>query len=126
MPIKFSIYPSRRLILTEARGQPEGAELFEYYAALRSHPDFHPKFNEIVDLTHAEAINVSNADLKKFSESTARYTSLGAPVKVAIVAPGDLEFALSRMYELMQHSGNEIEVFRDRAAAEAWIGIDCD
>jgi len=43
-------------------------------------------------------------------------------VKVAIVAAGDLEFGLSRMYELLQvRSINLLKVFRERSLAERWI-----
>ena len=40
-------------------------------------------------------------------------------MKVAIVAPGDLEFGLSRMYEILQvNSINVLKVFRERERAE--------
>ncbi len=43
-------------------------------------------------------------------------------MKVAVVAPADLPFGLSRMYEMLQsQSMNVLKVFRERAAAEAWI-----
>ena len=61
-------------------------------------------------------------DVRRLSAFTEQYTSLGVPVKVAIVAPGDLEFGLSRMYEMLQvNSINLLKVFRERALAERWI-----
>ena len=61
-------------------------------------------------------------DIRRLSAVTEEYTSLGVPVKVAIVAPGDLEFGMSRMYELLQsRSINTLRVFRERSLAERWI-----
>lgn len=125
MPITFMIYPEQNLILTRGEGDLVAADLFGYYEALRAHEDYARNLNEIFDLSRASGLNITGQDLKHFAATTAAYTTKGDPVKVAIIAPRDLEFALSRMYELMQ-SGNTIKVFRDRAEAESWMGVALD
>ena len=78
--------------------------------------------NEIFDATKVERIDMTADDVRKPSAFTEEYTSLGVPLKVAIVAAGDLEFGLSRMYELLQvRSINLLKVFRERSLAERWI-----
>lgn len=125
MPIRFTIHPTKNLILTQAFGEICAEDLFEYFAGLHSHRDFHPRLDEIFDVTEANGINISGEDLKQFSSATSVFTTKGESVKIGVVASSDLEFALSRMYEMLQ-SGNDIRVFRERAAAEEWVGVDWD
>lgn len=122
MPIRTIIEKQNGLIQTAASGCVSGPELVDYYKRLRSHPDFKRSLNEIFDVTEVESIDVTADDIRRLSAVTEEYTSLGVPVKVAIVAPGDLEFGMSRMYEMLQvRSINVLKVFRERSLAEQWI-----
>ena len=122
MPIRTIIEKENGLIQTAASGRVSGAELVEYYTRLRGHPDFKRNLNEIFDASQVEQIDVTADDVRRLSAMTEEYTRLGEPVKVAIVAPGDLEFGMSRMYEMLQvQSINTLKVFRERSAAERWI-----
>ncbi|MGD9150792.1 MAG: hypothetical protein PVG40_10895 [Desulfobacterales bacterium] len=52
-------------------------------------------------------------------------TKLMLPSKVAIVAPKDLSYGLSRVYEaLRRQEGLEIEIFRDEQKALSWLKVD--
>jgi hypothetical protein len=52
-------------------------------------------------------------------------TKLMLPSKVAIVAPKDLSYGLSRVYEaLRRQEGLEIEIFRDEQKALSWLKTD--
>ena len=52
-------------------------------------------------------------------------TKLMLPSKVAIVAPKDLSYGLSRVYEaLRRQEGLEIEIFRDEHKALSWLKAD--
>jgi hypothetical protein len=122
MPIRTIIERDAGLIRTSASGRITGPDLVEYYHRLRAHPDFRGSLNEIFDATQVEAIDLTADDVRRLSSVTEEFTRRGVPVKVAIVAPGDLEFGMSRMYEMLQvQSVNELKVFRERSAAENWI-----
>lgn len=122
MPIRMIIERDVGLIRTTASGRLGGTDLIEYYRRLRAHPDFRSNLNEIFDATQVEAVDVTADDVRRLSSITEEFTKHGVPVKVAIIAPGDVEFGLSRMYEMLQiQSINVLKVFRERAAAEAWI-----
>lgn len=122
MPIRTIIEKQKGLIRTTATGHVTGADLIDYYKRLRAHPDFKHNLDEIFDATQVETIDLKADDVRRLSAFTEEYTSLGVPVKVAIVATGDLEFGLSRMYEMLQvRSINVLKVFRERALAERWI-----
>jgi len=122
MPIRTIIDNTIGLIRTTATGRVTGDDLVTYYKRLRSHPDFRSNLNEIFDLTDVTDANVDAADVRRLSGVTEEFTRHGVTVKVAIIAPRDLEFGLSRMYEMLQdQSMNDVRVFRDRADAEGWI-----
>lgn len=122
MPIRLVIDKAAGLIRTTATGRVAGDDLLGYYRALRAHPDFRSNLNEIFDASDVEAVDVTADDVRRLSATTEEFTRRGVPVRVAIVARGDLAFGLSRMYEMLQvQSLNTVRVFRDRASAEAWI-----
>jgi hypothetical protein len=122
MPIRTMIDKGSNLIRTTASGRVTGRDLVDYYHRLRAHPDFRGSLNEIFDATQVDTIDLTADDVRRLSSVTEEFTRRGVPVKVAIIAPGDLEFGMSRMYEMLQsQSINVLKVFRERAAAEAWI-----
>lgn len=122
MPIRMTIERDKGLIRTTASGCIGGTDLIEYYRRLRAHPNFRSNLNEIFDATQVEGVDVTAEDVRHLSSITEAFTKHGVPVKVAIIAPGDVEFGMSRMYEMLQvQSINVLKVFRERSAAEAWI-----
>jgi hypothetical protein len=122
MPIRMVIERDIGLIRTTASGRVTGHDLVEYYRRLRAHPDFRSNLNEIFDATLVDTVDVAAEDVRALSSITEEFTKHGVPVRVAIVAPGDLEFGMSRMYEMLQvQSINVLRVFRDRKTAEDWI-----
>jgi len=122
MPIRMVIERDIGLIRTTASGRVTGHDLVEYYRHLRAHPDFRSNLNEIFDAAQVDTVDVTAEDVRALSSITEEFTKRGVPVRVAIVAPGDLEFGMSRMYEMLQvQSINVLKVFRDRKTAEDWI-----
>jgi hypothetical protein len=122
MPIRMVIERDIGLIRTTASGRVTGHDLVEYYRRLRAHPDFRSNLNEIFDAARVDTFDVTAEDVRALSSITEEFTKRGVPVRVAIVAPGDLEFGMSRMYEMLQvQSINVLKVFRDRKTAEDWI-----
>lgn len=67
----------------------------------------HIAFDEVVQLTQDR-----------------RNRSLARDVRTAILVASDLAFGISRMYQaLLDHPQVEMEVFRDRRRALAWLGV---
>ncbi len=122
MPIEFRILGDARRILTRCFGHLEGVHLLEYYRSLTADPLYDPTFDELFDLSDVDEVDVTSNDLRKLSHATRVGGRQGRGVRVAIVAPEDLEFGLSRMYEAFQaESANEMRVFRDPDEATKWI-----
>src|SRR5262245_11624925 len=112
MPIRMIIDRTAGLIRTTASGRVTGDELVTYYHRFRSHPDFRSNLNEIFDLSDVTDAAVDAEDVRRLSGVTEEFTARGVMVRVAIVAPRDLEFGLSRMYEMLQsNSLNDVRVF---------------
>ena len=122
MPFSIEIDAVKRRILTCCTGHITGDDLFEYYEKLRKTPGFSPRMDELFDLSDVGSIDLTSADIVSFSRHTQPSTRQGETVRVAVVAPTDLAFGLSRMYELLQSdSVNDLQVFRDQALAVAWL-----
>jgi hypothetical protein len=78
----------------------------------------------IVDLSAAEEIHVSPAELRAAVEDDKRLAQITAPgMLVAIAAPQDLGFGLARMWEVFasRDTAWRISVFRSIDDANSWI-----
>jgi len=76
----------------------------------------------IVDFTQVENLNLSGEDIRQIVAKD-RYNARTNPDMVlAMIAPEDLTFGLSRMYSMLSESGGwAADVFRTREDAEAWL-----
>jgi hypothetical protein len=87
------------------------------------HPDFIKGMNAIWDLTQADVSNISTHDIMDLIKHIQKgFDKRGTDFKVAIVAPGDLSYGVSKIFE---GHGTElpvsIRVMRNRKEADVWI-----
>jgi hypothetical protein len=77
----------------------------------------------IVDHTHATSTDYRSHEIQRMAAQDKRMSLITAKgFLVAVVSPKDVQFGLSRMWQILSEStGWEINVFRDRATAEAWL-----
>ena len=88
--------------------------------SLRTDPQFDPHFRQLTDITGITEIRVST----KVIQETAHDQYFAPGVRRAFVACDDAAFGMARMFALHAESvGQTIHVFRDRASAEAWLGL---
>jgi len=99
------------LDLNEARA---GAEAIWSNPVYRANP-------VVLDFREAR-LSVSAADIRSLADFIlAEQPSSGRPPRLALVAPGDLDFGLSRIFAAYRdHPSTEIEVFRDFDEAVTW------
>ena len=95
-------------------------ELTQRQQNMRRDPAFSPAYNYFFDLSEARLTNVSSETILELAEASPfREGSKGA-----ILAPRDLEFGLSRMYEIqMDHAVADVRVFRTRQDANRFLGL---
>jgi hypothetical protein len=105
-------------------GQISHKEMLDVRATFGSHP---PEMENcrflLVDLTDAALAQISTDALKELAglhNVLAEHTFTG--MSVAVVAPRDVEYSLSRMWQVfVEETGWETMVFRSHAEAERWL-----
>jgi hypothetical protein len=120
VPITYKIDPEQKLVVTSIWGPATESEVAEHNRSLRTDPQFDPHFRQLTDLSGVTELLVSTKVIKE----TAHDQYFAPGVRRAFVACDDAAFGLARMFALhAECMGQTIQVFRDRAAAEAWLGL---
>ncbi len=126
MPIEFTIDTDRALVLTSWIGDVADTDLMPAYRRIMESKAFSPGFDEIVDLGGARINGVTSTGMRELADMVDRQLAgCCSGFRTAIVAPGPLPYGVSRQYAVYADpSPEEVRVFRDPAAAVAWIGAD--
>ena len=83
-----------------------------------------PTANVIWDLTDANLSALSAVDVQMVAEHTASRAHSRSGGKTALVAPTDMDFGMSRMFQTMIDNADHqasVSVFRSRDEAVEWI-----
>jgi hypothetical protein len=93
------------------------------FALRSSHPDYHPEMCVLWDLSQANASRISTDEIRRLAQrNKSRVKKTGIGYKVAFVAPRDIEYGLSRMYEMFSdETPVENRVFRTIEEARLWL-----
>ena len=127
MPLTYSIDSVHKIVVANAFGILSIDDIFGYQREVWLRPLVRG-FNELVDMTNVEAVNPPTADqLRSFSEFAASMDDVVGQSKLAIVAQGDLDYGLARMFqsfrEMNPNSKKVISVFRSLKDALEYLGI---
>ena len=124
MPVTMEIRPDENLIIHEIFGDFSLADFQTTMNAEFGHPDFRSGMNALWDFSLGDASGLAQADVMRMAElMAAASSSRGADYRIAVVAPDDLHHGLTRMY--VGHTSEiqrEIQIFRKRKLALAWLG----
>jgi hypothetical protein len=118
MSIRYLIDPEARLVTVSVEGDLGIDEYLEANGRLSKDPDFCPDYAELIDLRKARLSEISGQNVREFAERPPLYS---ADSRMAVVAPGDLEFGLARMFEALRDGARTVRVFRELADAHSWI-----
>ena len=120
LPATYEIDHKQRLVTSRLWGPVTEDEVFEHNEKLRNDPDFDPSYRQFVDMTGITEIKVGTGMINETS-----LDQFFAPgTRRAFLATDDTVFGMARMFALRAEGvGQVIEVFRDRAKAEEWLGI---
>jgi hypothetical protein len=124
-PLTHALHDDLRLLICTWSGVITDAEMLDGYRRAYADRRWRPGFNEVTDLRGADLRAITSDGLRGVqalvSESMTGFT--GA-FRTAVLAPTDLTFGLSRMYEAMAADSPEsVRVCRDVHDAAAWVGI---
>lgn len=121
--INYRILPEQKLIVICNWGRTTKEDVMKMSLDLRNDTDFSQTYDAILDNSQLEW-NFSRNDIEQLA--TPRIDTDKPIGKIAIIAPADITFGMSRMHELMseQQSPHKIYVARDSGAALQWLGRD--
>jgi hypothetical protein len=98
-------------------------ELFDAYESLLDDPTYDPSVDDLIDLRGVTHMGVTGAGLHRLIALYDERPSSGYPTRAAIVAPSDVLYGVSRMFQTLRGDANpdEVEVFRSLLDASAWL-----
>ncbi len=119
MPTRFEIDTARHHVDSSGSGRVDVEEMLDHQRKLKADSRFHPDFNQLVDFTGVEKVDISPQDVARLAD-----TVLFSPVsRRAIIASNPLIFGFSRMYGMYRELAGEkgVRVFRTREEAMRWL-----
>jgi len=128
MPLAFRLDREAHVIVAAAYGTVTDEQVFDYQREISSRDDT-IGYDELVDVTNIKEIALPSTDrVRDLAHVAAGTDALRGSSRLAIVAPGDLAFALGRMFqtnrELDPRNRREVGVFRSTKEALAFLRID--
>jgi len=126
MAAEAHIFPDQNTVVSKFKGDLTDELLETYYGQLLSIPGGSTEFAEIVDLCEVTHVHVSESGLARVAVKIDQaYAAATHRLRCAVVAPTDLAFGLSRLYEgALSPDVIDLQVFRAVTPALAWLGID--
>lgn len=123
MDINVTIFPDKKLRVHKVKGLICVQELGEKLAEFYNSPEYDPLMNSLWDMTNADFSSVTQTEIRDFKEIVIKYWGHNAKTKAALLVLGDLDFGLSRMYEMLMSvdTSSNIKVFREYNDAERWL-----
>jgi hypothetical protein len=123
MPAMYRLDLANRVVWSRAWGVVTDEELDAHSRALRADPRFDPGFRQLQDLTGITEPRATPGGLQLL----AQINPFGKHARRAVLVASDVVFGLARMHEqLRSDAGDELQVFRGRAEALAWLGLPPD
>jgi hypothetical protein len=128
MPIVFRLDHEARVVVAAAYGALTDGEVFEYQSKIFT-LDEAIGYDELVDMTSVTEIALPSTDrVRDLASLAVGMDATHGNSKLAIVAPGDLAFALGRMFQttrgLDPRSTTEVGVFRTMEDAAAFLRLE--
>jgi len=123
MEISIQINKERNLRSHKVKGLISVRELKENLLGIYKSPEYYPDMNALWDLRDADFSSVTTAEVRSLIEMVKEYWGQGGKNKAALIVSRDLDYGLSRMYEILMSgsSSGNIMVFRKYDEAEKWL-----
>jgi hypothetical protein len=122
MPVEYARDPSLDLTIATIKGSPT---LDEILSAVKSFYGAQPTKKVVWNWTGSNPSRLTTLDLEQLASFPARYSDLRKGGKTAMVAPDDLSFGISRMFQTFGDMNGlpfEVRVFHSLGDAFVWLG----
>lgn len=121
MPVGFSIDVPHQVVFVKATGTLSFEELRDEGDRMRSHPDFRPTFNQLLDLRDVTIFELSNEQVRALGTR-----NVFAPEsRRALLANQGLQFGIARMFGTHRELEGDlgIKVFTGVKEARLWVRL---
>jgi hypothetical protein len=123
VPAEHDVDVSRRLVRTREWGELSDDDLRSMYDRIRKDPAFDPSYRQLSDLRAVTKMTTSVETLRFLAQS--RIFQPGT--RRAFVVGREVDFGLARLFQAYSEvEGQTVEVFRNLAEAEVWLGIEAE
>lgn len=125
MPYRYWIDTARRLVFYRFDGIVTRDDLLRAGEASAADPRYQVGFDELADYSGITESKVASEDVRDLIESVSVGLDAHGPRwRIAIAAPSDVAYGLSRMFEMLRsESSEEVHVFRSLDEACAFLGL---
>jgi hypothetical protein len=124
LPIQHRVDRKYGVVLAWGEGVVSDDELLAFVQRTANDSEFRSGMHELIDLRRVDTSALSTRSLRRTAELFAAFDTGPAQGRVAIVAPEDLAYGLSRMYQAFRgEDAVELMVFRDMIDARKWLGL---
>ena len=123
MNISTKINAEKKLRIHVVEGSININELAKFLKNLYNSDEISPSLNVFWDLRKADFSKVSSSQIRNFTEFIGKNWGIGGKNKAALIVSKDLDYGLSRMYQMLMDnvSQSKISIFKDMDEAEKWI-----
>ena len=120
--IEFTIHKHARWVHFRGTGAIRIAYLIERIKALQSHPDFEFSFNSFIDFEDA-TVPFEETGIDDYKSFVEALQQAEIHRKWAIYTKDEMTFQSANMSHLFESGAIEVDVFQNRDAALAFLGI---
>lgn len=122
MPITYQIDREKGLTITHASGRITANEFLGYVDMLLADPS-NEQCDELLILDQIDINDISSSDVRAAAQRSANL-SRDTEFRVAVVAPSDADFGMSRMFQAFRELGDDrMDIFRELQEACDWLGV---
>ena len=124
--MEISTEIKKHVRLHNVKGLVDIGELTEYLKNIYNSPDIDLEINVFWNLQEADLSSVSAEEVRSFAEFVGRHRGKGGRGKTALVVSRDLEYGMSRMYQVLMkiQASADITIFQDINEAKEWMEIE--
>ncbi len=123
MPLSHRVDRDAGVAFATATGALGDEEVLDFAKRMANDPEFRSGVHELIDLRAADLRAVTSRTLRRVAEIFAAFDTAATRGRIAFVAPADVAFGLSRMYQAYRTDAVEVRVFREMDEARAWLGL---
>mgnify|MGYP001820170871 CR=1 FL=1 len=114
----------RRIAHIKLAGRVDKEAILGALNACVAHEGYRPGTGRLWDFFDADLSLVNSETIREMAQYSLRFPPGVRDVKVAFVTDRDLEFGLSRMFEMSSRAETPIRVFRTMDEAVEWMSED--